>query len=135
MAKHTNSALQKNARRGAVTTWCPECKRKSALGQSLASLTDSFRKCRYCGNIERRKMGERRALYEKWLLDTASLETLRAELRKANTLPGAYHERGKYRQAIAARMGLDAFASDAVLLGDALPETSKSAPRRRKTKK
>ena len=62
MARHPDHVLRNNARRGAITTWCPACKRKAALGAWAGSRT-----CRYCGHVEHRNGGERRKLYEQWL--------------------------------------------------------------------
>lgn len=62
MARHPDWVLRKNALRGAITTWCPECKRKAALGQHIGT----GRTCRYCGHFENRNGGDRRKLYAEW---------------------------------------------------------------------
>lgn len=57
MAKRPNHVLQRNAQKGAMTTWCPNCDRKAALGAvwhtnpsaTDLALIDSWRTCRYCG--------------------------------------------------------------------------------------
>lgn len=73
MAKHSDSVLQRNALKGAITTWCPACGRKSALSEMQFKLTGSiyeqgsihsFRTCRYCGHVETRSARERRKLYD-----------------------------------------------------------------------
>lgn len=63
MAKRPNHVLQKNAQTGSMTTWCPNCDRKAALGavwHTDPSTTDpakidSWRTCRYCGESIRVK--------------------------------------------------------------------------------
>lgn len=53
MAKRPDYVLRRNAERGAMTTWCPTCDRKSALGQiysqGVGIDAKSYRDCRYCG--------------------------------------------------------------------------------------
>lgn len=69
--KRNASSLRKNAERGAITTWCPNCKRKSALGHYINAPVFSghtgYRKCRYCGHKEYRNHGRRMELYRQWL--------------------------------------------------------------------
>lgn len=67
MARISDSQLRKNALRGAITTWCPLCKRKAALGQPYSGGAITYRKCRYCGHFEYRNPGERKRLYDQWL--------------------------------------------------------------------
>ena len=68
MAKHPDYVLRKNARRGAITTWCPVCKKKSALSHLIGDgWSGMWRKCRYCGNVEKRLIGDRKKLYESWI--------------------------------------------------------------------
>ena len=69
MARHSNHALKENARRGAIRTWCPSCKRKSALSAVRGNWTHPYRVCRYCehevgaGGPE---SAERQCQYEQW---------------------------------------------------------------------
>lgn len=114
MAKHPDYVLKNNAKRGAVTTWCPNCKRKSALGQDHGA----GRRCRYCKHHERRPMGDRRALYNLWLLDSMPLDKLRQELREENKYPGLSDKRASLRRAIGKKMGIDMLSPDSVLLGE-----------------
>ena len=66
MAKISDHQLRKNALRGAITTWCPLCKRKAALGQPYSGGAITYRKCRYCGHFEYRNAGKRKLLYNQW---------------------------------------------------------------------
>lgn len=70
MAKHPDYVLKRNAQRGAITLWCPECKRKAALSQYIGDGISGGRKCRYCGHWEMRNAGERKKLFEAWLAAT-----------------------------------------------------------------
>jgi hypothetical protein len=49
---------RQNAERGAITRWCPSCKRKNALS-SWPRL-----KCRYCGYEWRGTNGEKMQIYK-----------------------------------------------------------------------
>lgn len=62
MARVSRYSLRKNAIRGAITTWCPNCKRKAALGASASS----WRTCRYCSYLSKHLASERQRLYEQW---------------------------------------------------------------------
>ena len=61
MARVSRYSLRKNAIRGAITTWCPECKRKAALGA-----WHGYRTCRYCQHVCKLNAGKRQRLYEQW---------------------------------------------------------------------
>lgn len=77
MGRRENRVYQQNARRGAITRWCPRCKRKAALssvhgmvfavhGQVTGTL---YRRCRYCGlevKMAGKNIAARRRLYERW---------------------------------------------------------------------
>lgn len=65
MAKTSDRQPRKNAIRGAITTWCPNCKRKAALGQSYAG----WRTCRYCGYLSTHLTSKRRQLYDQWQVE------------------------------------------------------------------
>jgi hypothetical protein len=58
------------SRRGAITTWCPECKRKAALGR----YNGIGRTCRYCRHWEERNTFERWSLYELWMHEQTNQE-------------------------------------------------------------
>lgn len=58
MGKREDRVYQQNAKRGAVTRWCPRCKRLAALSAIRGHVTllapgrvsgRLYRQCRYCG--------------------------------------------------------------------------------------
>jgi hypothetical protein len=66
MGKHPDYVLRNNAKRGAITTWCPTCKRKSALGA-----WNWGRVCRYCGAVWDGNNADHRRLYREYLAGDA----------------------------------------------------------------
>jgi hypothetical protein len=78
MTKRPNHVLRNNAKRGAITTWCPFCHRKSALGRYLggfiyANGVQQFvggRTCRYCGFRWDGNGSEHHQLYKTWMNET-----------------------------------------------------------------
>jgi len=57
----SKEAKRRNAVRGALQTWCPECKHKGAILRSGV--------CRYCGVRPDAWHKGRRALLEDWILE------------------------------------------------------------------
>lgn len=75
MGKRPDRVYQQNAKRGAVTRWCPRCKRLAALSAVRGSVRWDrpeavlWRECRYCGLRVKpggKYSAARRRYYEIW---------------------------------------------------------------------